>query len=385
MSPNNTCYSALRSCAIIGCLALLVTGCATLTASNGGDAGSAARPTPSVAPAEPAAPPPAPEPVAELELRADHPERYTVRKGDTLWAISERFLEDPWLWPELWQVNPEISNPHLIYPGDVLALTVGADGKPRLQLERRGRPLVKLSPTVRERSLAEAIPPIPLDAIRAFVDRSVVLSPEQWESLPYVLAENDGLVIGSNERFYGRGLATDAEQVYGVFRPDRSYLDPETGELLGRAGLYVGSARLERAGDPATLNMERAERQGYPGDRLYPTNEEYPTQFVPSAGAVNGLIIGVLDGVTQIGQYQNVVINRGRADGAEPGEVLGVLGTGEVVFDPLTTAAVKLPDERSGLVLVYRVFDRISYALVMRATRSMHVGDQVVPPDLAPN
>jgi hypothetical protein len=131
--------------------------------------------------------------------------------------------------------------------------------------------------------------------------------------------------------------------------------------------------------------MESGERQGYPGDRLYPLSEEYPTQFVPSAGAVNGLIIAVLDGVTQIGRYQNVVINRGQLDGAEAGEVLGVLRTGDVVTDPLTKAAVKLPDERSGLVLVYRVFDRISYALVMRATRSMHVGDKVVPPDLAPN
>lgn len=388
MSPNTIWYPALRVCAITGYLTLVLAGCASVTTTNGDDTGSASVDTAmGEAPAldnAASATPVAPEPASQVRLKTDHPERYTVQRGDTLWGISERFLEDPWLWPEVWQLNPEIRNPHLIYPGDVVGLTLAADGKPGLRLESRGRPVVKLSPQVRERSIARAIPPIPLDKIVPFLDAAAVLMPDEWAALPYIVAQDDGLIIGADERFYGRGLATDDAQVYGVYRPDRDYLDPVTGELLGRAGIYVGTARLEHRGDPSTLFMERSQRQGLPGDRLYSRADEYPTQFVPTAGAVSGLIMAVLDGVTQIGQYQNIVINRGRADGLEPGDVLGVLRSGEVAQDPVTGAAVKLPDERSGLVLVYRTFDRLSYALVMRATRSMHVGDQVVPPDLAP-
>lgn len=387
MSSNTHSFPALRVCALTGYLALLLSGCATITSTNGDETGSASVDAAADASASgdaATAVTTASEPAVQAKLKSDHPERYTVQRGDTLWDISERFLEDPWLWPEVWQLNPEIRNPHLIYPGDQVGLTVAADGTPSLRLESRGRSVVKLSPRVRERSIAQAIPPIPLDKVSPFLDGAVVLMPDQWTTLPYVVAQDDGLMIGADERFYGRGLEADSEQVYGVFRPDRDYLDPVTGELLGRAGIYVGTARLERSGDPATLYMERAERQGLPGDKLYPTADEYATQFVPTAGAVSGLIMAVLDGVTQIGQYQNVVINRGRSDGLEPGDVLGVLRTGEVAQDPLSGESVKLPDERSGLVMVYRTFDRLSYALVMRATRSMHIGDQVVPPDLAP-
>jgi LysM repeat protein len=327
---------------------------------------------------------PQPQPAAtRVALKPGHPTRYTVRAGDTLWDISERFLLDPWLWPEIWYVNPQVRNPHLIYPGDVLELFYTADGKPKVRVVR-GRQTIKLSPEIRVESIKQAIPTIPLDKIIAFLNRTAILSAQEWQALPYIFAQRDGLLLDTGNLFYAENLPPN-EPAFSIFREDQDYADPVTGEYLGTQGLFMGSSRLQRPGEPATLVMTSSRRAALPGDRLYAEPEqELPASFQPRAGSVNGVIISVLDGVSQIGQYQNVVINRGRREGAAPGDVLGIVQTGEVAFDPYDTKrSVILPNERAGLMIVYKVFDKVSYGLIVRARRVMHVGDAVAPPQIS--
>ncbi len=317
-----------------------------------------------------------------VPLNPDHPDRYVVKRGDTLWDIAERFLRDPWLWPEVWHINPQIENPHLIYPGDVISL-VYLDGKPRLVL-RRGRPTVRLSPRVRERPLAEAIPTIPLDAIRPFLSRPRVLDEAAFERAAYIVASADEhLIAGSGDRVYARGIGEGPGARFAVLRRSQLYRDPDTGEVLGVEAIHVADARVQRGGDPATLVLERSTREALVGDRLFPVDESpYTDNFFPRAPdrPVEGRIIAVFDGVSRIGQYQVVVLNRGEREGMAPGHVLAVYQAGETVRDPVRREKVTLPEERAGVVMVFRTFDRVSYALVMKATRAIRVLDRVRNP-----
>ena len=318
----------------------------------------------------------------EVALNPDHPDRYVVKRGDTLWDIAARFLRDPWLWPEIWYVNPQIENPHLIYPGDVISLAY-IDGKPRLVLER-GRRTVKLSPRVRELPLDEAIPTIPLDAIRPFLSRPRVLGEGEFEAAPYVVASADEhLIAASGMRVYARGVDRGRGARYAVLRRGEVYRDPDTGEVLGLEAIHVADAEVQRGGDPAVLVLRRSSRATLPGDRLFPVGEDrYTDNFLPRAPErqVQGRIISVFDGVSRIGQYQVVVLNRGARDGMEPGHVLAVYRAGETIRDPVRKEKVTLPDERAGIVMVFRTFDRVSYALVMSATRAIRVLDRVRNP-----
>lgn len=317
----------------------------------------------------------------EVPLNPAHPDRYVVKRGDTLWDIAERFLRDPWLWPEVWHINPQIENPHLIYPGDVISL-VYVDGKPRLVLQR-GRPTVKLSPQARPQPLDEAIPTIPLDVIGPFLSRPRVLEEPAYERAPYIVSSADEhLIAGAGDRVYVRGLSRGPGR-YTVLRRGELYRDPDTGEVLGLEAVHVADARLQRPGDPAVLVLVSSSREAIVGDRVLPVEEgRYTDRFLPRAPKhrVDGRIISVLDGVSRIGQYQVVVLNRGRREGVEPGHVLAVYQTGEVIEDPVRGGKVKLPDERAGIVMVFRTFDKVSYALVMRATRSIRVLDRVRNP-----
>ncbi len=322
-----------------------------------------------------------------VALQPDHPDRYVVKKGDTLWDISQVFLQDPWRWPEIWQVNPQIENPHLIYPGDVIALVFGPDGKPQLQL-LRGRQTVKLEPKVRATPLREAIPPIPMDAIAQFLnDSRAVLTPEELENAPYIVESQDShLIAGTGDRIYVRSIPDRNSTRYNVYRPGVAYKRPGSETVLGYEALYVGDATLERTGDPATLELTSTVRETLIGDRLLPVAEETIQQsFFPHSPAkqVDGSILKVVDGVSQIGQYQVVVIDLGSDDGMEQGNVLAVYKRGENIRDVVTKERdqrVKLPDERSGLIMVFRPFERVSYALVMNATRAMHINDAVRNP-----
>lgn len=314
-------------------------------------------------------------------LNPDHPERYVVKKGDTLWDISAMFLRDPWYWPEIWQVNPQVENPHLIYPGDVLIL-VYIDGKPQIRMERGGD-TDRLSPQIRSEDLNEAIRTIPLSAIGAFLSKGAVLSNEQIKRLPHVTAIRDGhLVAGSGNDVYVRGNI-EAEQGYSIIHIGDPLIDPDDGARVGYQGIFTGEGSITRGGDPATLRITRSKRETLTGDRLLQQDFDIPLQFVPRSPErdVDGRIIYVAGGVALIGQYQVVVMNRGSKHGLEAGHVLTVWQAGETVRDRQAGGMVLLPDESAGTVMVFKTYDRISYGLIMEATSEMHILDKVKNPN----
>lgn len=320
----------------------------------------------------------------DVTLKSNHPDRYVVVKGDTLWGIAARFLKNPWLWPDIWYVNPQIKNPHLIYPGDVITL-VYVNGKPQLRLQR-GRPTVKLEPHMRSEPITQAIPTIPLDAIRPFLTQPRVVGKDTLAHAPYVVqSAGEHVITGAGGRVYVRSITSNKVRHFAIVRSGEVYRDPATGEILGYEALYVGDAVLQHTGDPATLSVTRSTRAVRIGDRLVPAgNKPYNAYFTPHAPKhkVAGQIISVIDGVTQIGQYNVVVLDRGKRDGLNAGTVLAVYQKGEIVPDEVNPRRgdVKLPDERAGELMVFRAFPRVSYALIMRATRSMHVLDYVRNP-----
>lgn len=321
--------------------------------------------------------------LAEELLRSDHPDRYTVVKGDTLWDISGRFLRSPWRWPEIWHVNPTIANPHLIFPGDVLDLTY-IDGKPQLRL-RRGT--LKLSPTARATPWDGAIPTVPLDAIAPFLTRPYVLSKEQLETAPYIVEfDLDHIMGGAGQKAYVRKIEESEPRKYEIVRPGGAYRDAETNEILGYEALYIGTSQLQRTGDPATVFINKSKQEAIISDRLIAAGDERASaNFTPHAPAMpfEGNIISVLNGVSQIGQFNVVVIDRGIADGLNPGTVLRIDRLGETVRDVITPDSrdtVKLPDEQAGLLMVFRTFERVSFGIVMHATSAMHVEDKVRNP-----
>jgi len=318
------------------------------------------------------------------KLRADHPETYTVVKGDTLWDISGKFLDNPWYWPEIWHANPQINNPHLIYPGDRLAL-VYIDGKPRLTkvTGRNTGGVVKLSPKVRSEPIDTPIPTIPLSEISSFLSKTRVVSPEQLEESPYILeGEESRIIVGTRDRFYARGV-TSTDRV-GVFRRGQAYVDPDTEEFLGLEARAIGRAEVkDRDGEVMTLAVTKAFQEMRVGDRLLAEEDRrIETTFTPSApdSEIRGKMIAVDEGVTQIGQYDVIVINRGEREGLKAGNVLAAFKAGNVVRDPYTKEAIELPSERAGLVMVFQTYERVSYGLVLSANRVLSIGDEVRNP-----
>jgi hypothetical protein len=317
-----------------------------------------------------------------LTLKQGHPQTYVVRKGDTLWDISNMFLNDPWLWPEVWHLNPQVENPHLIYPGDVLNL-VYINGKPQLVLSR-GRD-VKLSPEVRSTPIQQAIPAIPLEAINPFLNRGRIVGAGVLEAAPYVLAGKEGHIItGAGDEIYGRGSFQPGETAFGIFRRGETFVDPETGELLGIQARDIGTAKLiGLEGEVATLVLNRTTEETRRGDSLLPEEERrINASFFPSApkSDIHGHLLAVEGGVTQIGFMNVVVISKGARDGLEEGNLLAIYKAGETVRDPKTNDLVKVPDFRAGLLMVFRVFDRVSYGLVLRAERPLAVNDRIRNP-----
>ncbi|PWG62230.1 LysM peptidoglycan-binding domain-containing protein [Spiribacter halobius] len=312
-------------------------------------------------------------------LRDDHPERYTVQPGDTLWGISGRFLNDPWYWPEIWYENPEIDNPHLIYPGDVIRLTV-VDGEPRLTVQRGGG-TVKLSPQVREQSLDQAVQTIPISAIRPFLTGDRVVGREVLDEAPYIVAGGEERVLGARgDTVYARGLPAEPARGWSVVREHGAIEDPETGEVLGYEARRLGEVRLEREGDPATFRIAESLREIRAGDRLLVTEQrELQAQFTPRAPerSVEAVIVSARDRVSQIGQYDVVILNRGSVDGLEPGHVLEVFKRGREVVDRFAEdeEIVTLPAEKAGELIIFRTAEQLSFGLVMEASRAMGIND----------
>lgn len=318
---------------------------------------------------------------AAPELRSDHPERYTVVKGDTLWDISARFLNNPWYWPEIWHVNPQVENPHLIYPGDELAL-VYIDGKPRVTKVSSDR-VVKLSPKVRSEPIDTPIPAIPLDAISSFLTDTRIVDVEELNGAPYVLEGEDGRIItGAGDRLYARG-EKPADNV-GVFRRSKEFRDPETGEFLGLEARSIARGEvIAENKDILTLRLKQSNEEVRIGDRLLVGEERrITTSFVPSSpdSEIEAQMISVDGGVSQIGQFDVVAINRGEREGLKPGNVMAVLKSGNMVRDPVTNETIELPSERAGLMMVFQTYEKMSYGLILQATRPLSVGDKVTNP-----
>jgi len=319
----------------------------------------------------------------EEGLSAEAPDRYTVVKGDTLWDIAGRFLRHPWQWPEVWQVNPQIDNPHLIYPGDIVYL-YDCNGRPCLGLDR-GQGVVRLSPEMRTTPHREAIEPIPLNLVRHFLrQHRVVVDPEALTALAYVVAGNDGrLVSGAGDRFYARGTV-DGDGRFGIYRVGERYVDSASGEPLGLALQSVGEARrLRQEDDIAVMQVTTSRLEVRNDDIVLPLEDrQLVTEFVPRAPDhdIDGRILAVPGGVRFIGRLQVVALDRGRRDGLEAGHVLRIEQRGELVDDPRTDEVLRLPGEEAGLVMVFRPYEKVSYGLVMQASRPLAVGDRLSTP-----
>lgn len=313
-------------------------------------------------------------------LADDAPDEYVVQLGDTLWDIAATFLKDPWYWPEIWYINPQVENPHLIYPGDVLAL-VYIDGAPRVTNVRASS--LRLSPQARVTPLTEAITSIPYEAVAAFLSTGVILEKGQADSLPYMVAtKGDHLIAAAGNTVYVRGDVGGPGTRYNVVHIGDKLVDPETNDVLGYHGQQIGEGAVRRSGDPASFALVMSKQEAKQGDRLLPTEVDIPLNFFPQAPSsrVDGQIMAVVGGVTQIGQYQVVVVNRGTNHGLSAGDVLTVFQKGEEVRDRVEGGTVRLPDEEAGTLMVFKVYDRIGYGLIMEARQAIHILDTVRNP-----
>ena len=316
-----------------------------------------------------------------VPLAQGHPNEYVVQVGDTLWDIAATFLKDPWYWPEIWYVNPEIENPHLIYPGDVLGL-VTIDGSTRITNVRTST--YRMSPQARVTPLTESINSVPFEAISSFLSVGAVLEKDQIEAMPYVVSSRgEHLITAAGNSVYVRGADDAAPGTrFHVVHLGDDLRDPDNNDLLGRHGLLVGKGTLRVSGDPGTFALTNTTREIVEGDKLIPEIVNIPLNYFPKAPSSNidGRIMAVVGGVTQIGQYQVVIVNRGTSHGLSDGDVLSIFQTGKEVKDQTAGGKVTLPDELAGTMMIFKSYDRISYGLVMEATLPIHVLDTVRNP-----
>lgn len=348
---------------------------------------------------------------AAVRIKERHPRQYTVKKGDTLWDISSQFLRDPWYWPEIWHKNQQVQNPHLIYPGDVLTL-IYIEGQPQIVVnggqqqqttqtahtvvkegtvvQDDGRQLraVKLSPSIRKQGLDASVVTIPGDAIRQFLTKPRVVTKEELDEAPYILASDDEhLILGQDNRIYIRGELDKDRVRYTVFRPGNELVDPETDEVFGYEAIYAGEAHIKEYGDPAIARLTTTEREVLIGDRLLPMDKsKVSSLYYPRTPdrKIKGQIISLFDALFGIAKFQVAVINRGTRDGLEVGHLLETQSAGQTIKDRYSirdrNGNVKLPDERSGLMMVFLTFDKVSYGLMLESTRVISNHDVVATP-----
>ena len=319
-----------------------------------------------------------------VEWREDRPETYRVVDGDTLWSIAGRFLKNTWEWPKVWRGNSQIQDPNLIYPGDLIVLD-SRGGQPYVRLD--GIQSDRLSPRIRVTPLAEPVPVIPLKAISPFLTRPRVIEAEDIDRLPYVVGLAEEHVIGGpGDRLFVRSIQKSTPVDYSFFRPGAEYRDPDTDAVLGHEAIFITEGTLEQTGDPATIMLTRAEKEAQPGDRLMPTHRvEIGAGYVPHVPrkGLTGHIIGVMDGVSQIGQFSVVALDRGSLDGVEIGHVFEIWQKGPEIRDTIKPSfGQKLigPEQKAGELLVFLKHRRVSFALVMNAERFIHVLDVIRSP-----
>ena len=319
-------------------------------------------------------------------IKPDAPARYVVKQGDTLWSIAERYLDAPWRWQELWNLNKdEIKNPNRIYPGNVIVFD-----RKTTQLELVLGETVKLSPRVRgESTPAVAIQSIPSSIIEPFLSRPLVVEADGLENAPTIVAfEEKRIMAGAGESAFASGLGASKEDTWYVYRRGKALVDPETQRTLGFEAVYLGTARVTRPGEPATLQILNAVQEIGRGDKLLAAGKPQSVEYTPRAPAkpVSGQVIGIYGGVSNVGEagpQAVVTLNRGKADGVEPGHVLAMHRQARAERDsraPTSGAAIVLPEQRYGLAFVFRVFERVSYALVMKNSRPVQPLDAVRNP-----
>ncbi|MDR2218995.1 MAG: LysM peptidoglycan-binding domain-containing protein [Methylobacillus sp.] len=368
-----------------------------------------------------------------IELKEDHPDTYVVKKGDTLWGISSRFLKDPWRWPEAWKMNrATIRNPHLIYPGDVISLDLNGNFS-------LARGTLKLEPGMRVEDLEkEAIKTIAPSVIGPFLSQPLLIEKNALDSAPKVIGAEDGrLLMATNMHIYVASILEGDGRNWQVFRPGKELIDPDTKESLGVETVYLGDVKVRKYGEPATVLVTKVSQDIATGDRLIKPDETPLNAFVPHAPDhdIDGRIISTYSGteapdsgLSSVGRYNIVAINRGSTDGLEHGHVLAIYSEGktlppEVVarddsaeregyinfkrnpdgtllrdeegrlqteigtrrkdgtYEPkIDPKGIKLPNERTGLLMVFRTFDHVSYGVIMQSERNIGVMDLVVTP-----
>lgn len=367
-----------------------------------------------------------------ITLKEGHPDRHVVVKGDTLWWISARFLKDPWLWPQIWQLNrDQIKNPDLIYPGDVIVLDQ-SNGKPQLKLLRQ---TITLQPgAVVEPLERTAISTIPLNVISPFLNQPLVIEKDALAESPRIIAGPENrVVLSTGARVYVNEIEEDSDLNWFIYRPSEPFIDPDTKETLGIEATYLGDLKIKKFGKPATAEVTKAKEEIFVKDRLVPSGDELLSNFTPHAPEteVKGRVLKIYGSLAEAGPGSIISINRGAKDNIEVGHVLAISHYGRIIKDPEPTKAdneavakaaadakpklkelnfdistdkdgkkslnfakdekenvepkiepgyIKLPDERVGLLMVFRVFDRISYGLVMQANAPINTLDTIQNP-----
>ncbi len=356
-------------------------------------------------------------------LKPDAPDRYTVQRGDTLWGISGRYLERPWHWPQLWDMNrAQVSDPHRIYPGDVLVLNRSTG---LLQVEAQAQAgAVTLSPRIRTDRLVDAVPTIPPSVIAPFISSPLVISENELDSAPKIMAtEESRVIVGAGNIAYVRGLPKDKGENWYIYRRGDKLIDPDAGNTLGYLGLYLGEARVQRFGEISRIEIVKSTQEIYTGDSLVPVVREAPVfAYVPRApaGKVQGRVMSLSDNLYETGRYFVVSLSKGSKDGLEAGHILALYRSANSARYSLRTSAMlgrtgptgndgqrpyyeeqlnvrdspvfsvqkplndkdlaKLPDERHGLVMVFRAFERTAFALVMQSRLPVAIDDIVTTP-----
>jgi hypothetical protein len=327
-------------------------------------------------------------------LKPGAPKNYVVRRGDTLWGIANTFLRDPWLWPEIWYINPDIHNPHRIYPGDSIHLALRGDGRTSLEVVRGGDgPVTRLYPMLRSVPLGGPIATIPYAAIAAFLSRPGVMTGDEIKAAPYVAAlRDDHQIAGSGHDLYVKQLDGEAGARYSVMHIDEPLHDPQSGRKLGYLAIYTGTAQLTRPGNVAKVTLTDSARETLQGDVLISEEITPNTNFAPHSPpqAVDGRIIAVVDNVLLAGQYEVVAVNRGSQDGLDRGAVLTIVQGGKRLDDHCAKIdgvgtcwvdhSLRQPDETAGTLLVFKTYERMSYALILGDTVPINVGDRVHNP-----
>jgi LysM repeat protein len=327
-------------------------------------------------------------------LKPTAPKSYVVRRGDTLWGIANTFLRDPWLWPEIWYINPDIHNPHRIYPGDNVRLALRGDGRTSIEIVRGGGgSAARLEPMLRSVPLEGPIATIPYSQIAAFLSRPGVLSGDEVKAAPYVLALRDNhQIAGTGYDLYVKKLDGETGARYSIMHIDEPLKDPQSGRKLGYLAIYTGTAQLTRPGNVAKVTLTESARETLQGDVLIAEEMSPTNDFAPHGPAqpIDGRIIAVVDNVLLAGQYEVVALNRGSQDGLDRGTVLTVDLAGDTINDTCakidgestcwTPHSVRLPDESSGTLLVFKTYERMSYALIYSDTVPINIGDRVRNP-----